>query len=125
MNAPDASSEDLEVLDDDFEGDEGFDADAEFVEDDEDALALEDDEVPAEEGVADADDVATVVELPTEEDEDDEEDEDVLVRVVEDDDEDLEADSLREGEFICAACFLAKGPTQLADARRLVCVDCV
>lgn len=65
----------------------------------------------------------TVVEaIPEEENEE----EDVLVRVVGEEDEELEdVDGLREGEFICTSCYLVKGPTQLADAHRLICVDCV
>ncbi|MDQ4130168.1 MAG: hypothetical protein M3133_04135 [Actinomycetota bacterium] len=58
--------------------------------------------------------------------EEDGEEEDVLVRVVGEEDEELEdVDGLREGEFICVSCFLVKGPTQLADATRMICVDCV
>lgn len=72
---------------------------------------------------ADPDISLTVVEpIP----EDDSEEEDVLVRVVGDEDEELEdVDGLREGEFICVSCYLVKGPTQLADATRMICVDCV
>ncbi len=72
---------------------------------------------------ADPDVSLTVVEaIP----EDDSEEEDVLVRVVGDEDEELEdVDGLREGEFICASCYLVKGPTQLAEATRMICVDCV
>ncbi len=58
--------------------------------------------------------------------EEDGEEEDVLVRVVAEEDEELEdVDGLREGEFICGSCYLVKGPTQLADATRMICVDCV
>ncbi|MDP8960313.1 MAG: hypothetical protein M3N32_01605, partial [Actinomycetota bacterium] len=66
--------------------------------------------------------LAVVEEIP----EEDSEEEDVLVRVVGEEDEELEdVDGLREGEFICTSCYLVKGPTQLADTARLVCVDCV
>ncbi len=72
---------------------------------------------------ADSDINLTAVETIPEEDG---EEEDVLVRVVGEEDEELEdVDGLREGEFICASCYLVKGPTQLADATRMICVDCV
>lgn len=29
-----------------------------------------------------------------------------------------------EGEFLCQSCFLIKRPTQLADAKNMLCVDC-
>ncbi len=31
----------------------------------------------------------------------------------------------RPGEFVCQSCFLVKHPTQLADAKRQLCGDCV
>lgn len=31
----------------------------------------------------------------------------------------------RPGEFTCRSCFLVKHPSQLADARRMLCRDCV
>jgi hypothetical protein len=31
----------------------------------------------------------------------------------------------RPGEFVCRSCFLVKHPSQLADAERLLCADCV
>lgn len=31
----------------------------------------------------------------------------------------------RPGEFVCQSCFLVKSPPQLADAKRMLCVDCV
>ena len=31
----------------------------------------------------------------------------------------------RPGEFVCQSCFLVKHPSQLADANRLLCTDCV
>lgn len=31
----------------------------------------------------------------------------------------------RPGEFVCQSCFLVKHPSQLADARRQLCRDCV
>ena len=31
----------------------------------------------------------------------------------------------RPGEFVCQSCFLVKHPTQMADAKRKLCADCV
>jgi hypothetical protein len=31
----------------------------------------------------------------------------------------------RPGEFVCQSCFLVKHPSQLADAARMLCTDCV
>jgi hypothetical protein len=72
----------------------------------EEAEALDAPEAPAD--ADEADDLAEVTEAAEE-------------VVVEDDAE----EGLREGEFICASCYLAKGPTQLANAKRSLCVDCV
>lgn len=50
----------------------------------------------------------------------------VGIDVEDEDDEDAANEEvLREGEFICASCHLVKGPTQLADGKRGLCVDCV
>lgn len=111
----------------------------EIGEPDEDVFDEENfDETPEDEAVfeADASDVEDVdveteageseVTVVEEVEEEDDGEADVLVRVVEEEDEDLEdVDGLREGEFICSSCYLVKGPTQLADATGLVCVDCV
>lgn len=113
--------EELEEELEDEEFDEDFDEDAET------------DVFVAGEDVEEEDEVIEVSLGAVEETEkaapgDDEEDEeDVLVRVVSDDDEDVgdDVDGLREGEFICRSCFLAKRPTQLADGKKMLCVDCV
>lgn len=42
--------------------------------------------------------------------------------VVAADDDDLEG--LRDGEFVCSSCHLARRDTQLADSKRLLCRDC-
>ncbi|MEX0868957.1 MAG: hypothetical protein WD011_04720 [Nitriliruptoraceae bacterium] len=55
----------------------------------------------------------------------DEFDDDDIVKVVADDDDaENELDGLRDGEFVCRSCHLAKRETQLADAKRLLCRDC-
>lgn len=66
----------------------------------------------------DADDADAPDDLTTEVDGEDVAE--LLVEDLEDADE-----GLREGEFICASCHLVKGPTQLANARQRLCVDCV
>ncbi len=130
---------------DDVVEDEPIDDVDELGEPDEDVFDEEDfAESPEDEAVFDADvpdvpDVTPVEDVDTdageaditltvveEVPEEDSEEEDVLVRVVGEEDEELEdVDGLREGEFICTSCYLVKGPTQLADTARLVCVDCV
>lgn len=51
-------------------------------------------------------------------------DDDAPVAPVEDDEDDDEIEGLRDGEFICRGCFMAKRETQLADPDRLLCRDC-
>ncbi len=51
---------------------------------------------------------------------DDEEPE--VVRAVEDLDDSVEG--LREGEFVCRSCYMAKRDTQLAEPTRQLCLDC-
>jgi hypothetical protein len=135
----------LEALEDDdlIDDDEGLD--------DDDDLAVVDDLVVDD--VEDVVPVAVVV-AAEDDDDDDDDDEDVdpddveagldvilkdrLVVVDEqDDDEDEVADTddrtegstkvvpKRPGEFVCQSCFLVKHPSQLADADRMFCRDCV
>ncbi len=94
---------------------------------------------------------ATTTEKPSEESDEEEEDEpededveaslDVILKerlVVEDepeDDELTDVEDRAEGtervlpkqpdEFVCRSCFLVKHPSQLADAKRILCRDCV
>ena len=51
-------------------------------------------------------------------------DDDAPVAVVEDEEVDEEIEGLRDGEFVCRGCFMAKRETQLADADALLCRDC-
>jgi hypothetical protein len=55
----------------------------------------------------------------------DEEDEALVVAAVtgEDDDEDG-IEGLRDGEFVCRSCYMAKRESQLADADAVLCRDC-
>lgn len=126
LDVPDEDELDL----DDVEPDE-----AEFEESLEELEAAELDEDFGDDGPAvldpepagDPDEVVTAVDLDAE-DADAEDGDDVSDAPdvsVDEDDEDDGDEGLREGEFICASCYLAKGPTQLADAKRSLCVDCV
>ena len=49
---------------------------------------------------------------------------DEVAVVVADDDEGDEIDGVRDGEFVCRNCYMAKRETQLADPERLLCRDC-
>ena len=44
--------------------------------------------------------------------------------VADDEDDDSDDDSLREGEFVCRSCFMAKRESALADPERMLCRDC-
>jgi hypothetical protein len=54
-------------------------------------------------------------------------DEDELAAVVAaaEDDDDEDDDTLREGEFVCRSCFMAKRESALADPDAMLCRDCV
>src|SRR5205823_13616931 len=140
----DLDEEDLEALTEDediLEDDDVLEDDA--VEDD----AVEDEDVVAGKAKAPA--------AADEEDEEEEEDEildaddveaslDVILKdrlVVEEEDEEEEEEEApdpeeraegatkvppkRPDEFVCQSCFLVKHPSQLADAKRQLCRDCV
>ncbi len=99
---------DVEDDDEDLDGDEDDELDEDF-----------DDADPADTDVDDPvgseDDVVTPLLL----DEDD-----VAEVVADDDDEDGEDDELRDGEFICRSCFMAKRESALVDADLMLCRDC-
>lgn len=40
-------------------------------------------------------------------------------------DDDPDEDALREGEFVCRSCFMAKRESALADEDAMLCRDCV
>ena len=133
----------LEALDDD---------DDDIIDDevlDDDTLVV-DDLLVADEAVI----VPVAVVVAEEDDDDDDDDDDLdpddveagldvilkdrLVVVDEQDDEDDEVPDAddrtegstkvvpkRPGEFVCQSCFLVKHPSQLADADRMFCRDCV
>lgn len=58
-------------------------------------------------------------------DADDDDDIRVSRSMIDVDDDDDEDDTVREGEFVCRSCFMAKRESALADEDRLLCLDCV
>lgn len=46
------------------------------------------------------------------------------VELAAEEDEDA-TDTIREGEFVCSSCHMAKRPSALADADEMLCRDCV
>jgi hypothetical protein len=36
----------------------------------------------------------------------------------------VEAQAVRSGEFVCQSCFLVKRTTQLANRKKMICLDC-
>ena len=137
---------DAELDEDEF----GSDMDVEDVDVDEDVLVDDSDDVAGleTEGEAEAEDEEDeVVDIGEELHPDDvEEPLDVLLlertssglldeEDYDEDEDDGEADDRsdpssrippkRPGEFVCRSCFLVKHPSQLADAERMLCADCV
>lgn len=123
----------LEDADEDI-GDELFDGDV--VADDE-LFEDADDVLDDSEASDDEDDVQSTVPLDVSEDGDDEIDgeppvdltaiegldvDDPVELAAEDTDAD---DTIREGEFVCSACHMAKRSSALADADEMLCRDCV
>jgi hypothetical protein len=92
--------------------------DDEDEEDDGDPAALD-----AHPDGSDEDDPVGVVVLPDAAF--DEDDDEVTAAVVDiDDDDGDEIEGVRDGEFVCRRCYMAKRETQLVDAERLLCRDC-
>jgi hypothetical protein len=106
---------------------EAFDDEADDL-DDEGLATDEVDEDPTEltaapVGAEEEDVVVDVVAPPPDASFDDEDDEGIVAAVT-GEDEDHEVDGLRDGEFVCRSCYMAKRETQLADPERLLCRDC-
>ena len=129
---PVAEPEDAFEEADDLDADDAFEAEDAFGEeeaDDDDELEeepLDTDEVleiadPDADG--DAAEGAGTVAPPPEATFDDEDDH-KIVSAVTGEDEDVEVEGLREGEFVCRSCYMAKRDTQLADPELLLCRDC-
>jgi hypothetical protein len=136
-----------ELLDDEPDGDvltHDSDLDEELFEaatsddaifDDEDA----DEDEPAVEDDDQDEDEETVIPLDASEDGDDELDGqpavdlaaiegldvDDPVELAEEEAVQDEDDTIREGEFVCRSCHMAKRPSALADADEMLCRDCV
>jgi hypothetical protein len=94
------------------------------VEGDESAADEDDDDLLDDDDVEASLDVILKERLVVDDDEDDDEDEEPA------DAEDRGDGSLRvlpkqPGEFVCRSCFLVKSESQLADATRVLCRDCV
>lgn len=102
---------------DEFDGfsNVGPDGELEFDED------AEDDDVTAPEGEVDEEE-EELVDLPAALGADED-----LVAVVAaaEVDDDPDEDALREGEFVCRSCFMAKRESALADEDAMLCRDCV
>lgn len=128
-----------ELLDEEDVLGEG-DLDDELFEDDADeGDAFGDDAVLDDDGSAEEEEVAeTPLPLDVSEDGDDELDGeppvdltaiegldvDDPIEVAAEDDEDPD-DTIREGEFVCSSCHMAKRSSALADADEMLCRDCV
>ena len=58
-------------------------------------------------------------------DEEEEDEDDEVLEVVDASGDGTKIQPRRPGEFLCQSCFLVKAPSQLADAKANLCVDCV
>jgi hypothetical protein len=132
VDAPEDEEVDLEDVDEEVLEDEIEDvADVDDVEDDEDD---EDDEFEEESDVEEDDETEALDELEAEELEllDEEVSESLLVDEVaelrairrEELTMNVEAQAVRGDEFVCRSCFLVKRASQLADRKKILCVDC-
>lgn len=116
----DPFADEVEDAEQDLEEDLDEDLDDEGS-DDEEAAEPGLDELAADDDGDEEDDEPAVTVVPPEAEFDD----DAPVAVVEEEDDDEgEIEGLRDGEFVCRGCFMAKRETQLADADALLCRDC-
>jgi hypothetical protein len=106
---PDAADADDDDLDDDDLDDDDLEPESLDGGDGLDDFDLDDDDDEAETGRLPVVVVAEVEEIAA-----------AVVDDVDDDD-----DTLREGEFVCRSCFMAKRDSALADPDRMLCRDCV
>jgi hypothetical protein len=112
----------LSELEEDLDDEDAFDDDDDDSDgDEEEAL-----EVPLEEGLEPDEDDPTVAvpAVPAEAAFDDDDEARVVAAVANEDDDDSEIDGLRDEEFVCRSCYMAKRDSQLADPERLLCRDC-
>ena len=124
--------DDLDELDEEFDDDDDV---AEIALDDDDDVAA----VPAvTDDDDDLDDEEEDVEIEEDDGDDDDDDEEILgfgekalaedelLDFVDDTKEDLGVVTvpIGEGEFTCRSCFLVKRRAQLADEKKMICLDC-
>ena len=118
-----------EVLDEedvDLEGDIDEDDVETTLEDEDEVVLLEDEEPDSDEVEASLDQILEEkVGVRAGLDEDEDEDDFDEGYPVEDRTAGLGVAPKRPGEFTCRSCFLVKHPSQLADAARMLCRDCV
>ena len=107
-----------ESLDEDADSEEGDLVDGDLASDEELTGSEDDDD-------ADEETVATALVTPDAAFDDDDDDLVAVVSGDDDDDDDEEIEGLRDGEFECRSCHLAMRDTQLADAKKMICRDCV
>ena len=129
LDAPEDEEVDLEDVDEEVLEDE-----IEEVVDVEDAEDVEDDEYEEESDDGEDDETEALDELEAEELEllDEEVSESLLVDEVaelrairrEELTMNVEAQAVRGDEFVCRSCFLVKRASQLADRKKILCVDC-
>jgi hypothetical protein len=113
-----AGLSELDVDEDGFDDDDEVEVDEVEVDD---AADPEDDPALAEGADGEAE-VTPVV--PAEAAFDDEDEALVVAAVVGEDDDDDGIEGLRDGEFVCRSCYMAKRESQLADADAMLCRDC-
>ncbi|MFP4636487.1 MAG: hypothetical protein ACLFRD_11550 [Nitriliruptoraceae bacterium] len=123
-----------DTADTDEPDDQAFDEDAEV--DDGLGANLGDDESLASDSLEEAAELEEAAAADEDEDEDeaavvppeaefDDDGEDLVTAVAGEDEGAEEIEGVRDGEFVCRSCFMAKRETQLADPKRLLCRDCV
>ncbi|MEO7555882.1 MAG: hypothetical protein ABIV94_04675 [Acidimicrobiales bacterium] len=121
--------DDIVVVDDDAEADDDEDDDTAAAAKARPAKAGEEDSDEDDLEEEDPDDVEADLDTILKDriaaaDDEEEEDEDVPVDT-EDRTDGNKIQLRRPGEFVCRSCFLLKSQTQLADAKRKLCNDCV
>ncbi|MFW5934185.1 MAG: hypothetical protein ACOCT8_05595, partial [Actinomycetota bacterium] len=121
-----------DAADTDEPEDQAFDEDAEV--DDELGTDLSEDESLASDSLEEAAELEEAEAADEDEDEVavvppdaefDDDGEDLVTAVAGEDEGAEEIEGVRDGEFVCRSCFMAKRETQLADPKRLLCRDCV
>ncbi|MGF1666917.1 MAG: DUF4193 family protein [Acidimicrobiia bacterium] len=134
IDSPDLEvDDDVEVFDDDADGDE-LEAEIDEVLTDEvdEVLVIPDTTADDEDEETEGDEALDELEAEELELIDDEVSESLLVDEVaelrairrEELTMNVEAQAVRSGEFVCQSCFLVKRTTQLANRKKMICTDC-